>query len=438
MENVLLDVFEEHLNEAGFLWTQWEQALDAPDFSFEESLSLEGRLRAHLDGLVVGDAPVVELLLTPSLDSEDPSLIFSATFALLAAPGNTRPLEALATGLEGPEELRPSIQRAWELSEGESMAQSLKALLARTHANPLAMSLEVLAFHHLTPRADVVEGLLGSADARLLAAASGWLQALPPQRMRTLLARLLRDSRPEVLDAAIEAGLMAGARTAWDRCLEEASANASPSRHQLLLLGLGGDSTSLARLLGLLGEERLLADVLWALGFSGQPAAAEACLAWLEHPRFAPLAGESFSAITGLSLRDDFALEREEAPREEPIPLEEEDLDADLTPRPEDALPIPNPGVVRAWWQHERKGFTAGQRYLRGKPFSMERLLAELELGPMRRRHAHALELALRSRGALRLQTRAFSPRQNRELASMRTGAFRLSSRPLPGLLEGW
>lgn len=435
MEAVLLDVFEEHLSEAAFLWTQWEQTLDAPDFNFEESLSLEGRLRAHLDGLVVGDAPVAELLLTPSLDSEDPSLIFSATFALLAAPGNTRPLEALSAGSE---ELRPPIQRAWELSEGDSMARRLKALLARTNADPLSMSLDVLAFHHLTPMTDVVDGLLGGTDERLLAVASRCLQVLPPQRMRIQLARLLRDSRPEVLDAAIEAGLMAGARSAWDRCLDGASVKASPSRHQLLLLGFGGDSTGLSRLLGLMGEERLRADVLWALGFSGHPAAAEACLEWLEHPRFAPLAGESFSAITGLSLKDGFALEREETPREEPIPLEEEDLDADLTPRPEDALPIPNPGAVRAWWQNERKGFTAGQRYLRGKPFSVERLLSELEVGPMRRRHAHALELALRSRGACRLQTRAFSPRQNRELAALRSGALSLSSRPLPGLLEGW
>ncbi|AKI98839.1 Hypothetical protein AA314_00466 [Archangium gephyra] len=160
-------------------------------------------------------------------------------------------------------------------------------------------------------------------------------------------------------------------------------------------------------------------------------------MGWLEHQELAPLAGEAFSAITGLTLQDAYVLEKREESAQEPLPLEEEDLDADLTPRPEEALPIPHPEAVGAWWRENRGNFTPGQRYLRGRSFSMETLLGELRQGPMRRRHAHALELALRSQGACRLQTRAFTRRQGTELARLRNTAQRLSVRPLSGILGG-
>ncbi|WP_254627626.1 hypothetical protein [Myxococcus sp. CA040A] len=48
---VLVDVWEEHLDEEAFRWTQWERALVAPDFTLEETAKREERLLAHLDAL---------------------------------------------------------------------------------------------------------------------------------------------------------------------------------------------------------------------------------------------------------------------------------------------------------------------------------------------------------------------------------------------------
>jgi uncharacterized protein (TIGR02270 family) len=447
MESILLDVFEEHLNEAAFLWTQWEQALCSPDFNIEETTTIEARLCAHLDGLVIGEAPVAEALLKPSLESEDLSTLFAAAFALLAGAERTQLSGVLALLVSRPPEVHAPILRALQLNERDELAETLQPLLKESDPDRLTLALEALTFHDITSKDTpkdtstkemAVDMLLRHEEEKLLVAALRYLQPLPRHLVRGHLPRLLGDPRPAVRDAAMEAGLMAGVRAAWERCLDVAGQNAAPSRQQLLLLGLSGDSLGTDRLLSLLDVEDLRADVLWALGFSGQIAAAEACLKWLAHQEFAPLAGEAFSAITGLHLQGDHVREKQEEPSQEPLPLEEEDLDANLLPRPEDALPIPRPEAVGAWWHENRRNFTHGQRYLHGVPFTIEALLMELVQGPMRRRHAHALELALRSQGACRLHTRAFTQRQHTELAKLRNTALRLSVRPLPGILGDW
>jgi hypothetical protein len=64
-ELVLWDVVEEHLDEAAFLVGQFERALEHPARLLSElDRYPEGRLRAHVDALAIGGAPVRERLLT--------------------------------------------------------------------------------------------------------------------------------------------------------------------------------------------------------------------------------------------------------------------------------------------------------------------------------------------------------------------------------------
>src|SRR6266487_4537415 len=80
------DVYEEHVDEAGFLWTQWMLANRAADRTIAAvEAGPEERLRAHLDALVIGGAPVRERFLLPALGSGDPEQVFVATAALLGA-----------------------------------------------------------------------------------------------------------------------------------------------------------------------------------------------------------------------------------------------------------------------------------------------------------------------------------------------------------------
>lgn len=151
-------------------------------------------------------------------------------------------------------------------------------------------------------------------------------------------------------------------------------------------------------------------------------AAAGACLEEMRDPDpvVARLAAEAFSGITGLEISGELAAATEPEP-EEPVPLAAEDLADDPVPPPEMALPPPRVEAVAAWWAKAGPDFDPQARYLGGKPFGRDALMAALERGPMRRRYPLALELGIRSRGACRVPVRARGRAQLAALESARS-----------------
>jgi uncharacterized protein (TIGR02270 family) len=194
---------------------------------------------------------------------------------------------------------------------------------------------------------------------------------------QSILPQLLVDPRPGVREAAMMAGLVSGARAAWTACHKVAEEGGVGRRQCLVVVALGGEVQDTEWLVGLLGKPELRPQVLWALGFSGQALAAEACLEWMGDEKSAALAAEAFCAITGLKLEGEYR----KAPPEEAealIPLAQEDLEARLAPGPEASLPLPVREAVAGWWQKAGKGFERGVRYLRGREAGAGELLEAL------------------------------------------------------------
>lgn len=434
MSLLMMDIYEEHLEEASFLWVQWNRALAAPDFNLEEVAALEERLLAHLDGLVVGGEPVARELLLPALDSGDPPRLSAALWALTAEPGIMEPAELMRqvrTAVSG--EGGDAFQRALALNGRPEIGEFLLPLLKEKEPLFQAWAIEVLAARAQLPEGAEKE-FLAHPEAPVVVAMLRGMPLLPRDVAWRELPRLLTDARPEVRDAARWAGMVSGMRPAWDACRAAVDAGTQVEPAALVLLALSGDERDLTRLLACTGVEALRGDSLWALGFSGRVEAAEACLEFMGMKPVAALAGEAFSAITGLKLENAYEETREE---EDSLPPLEEDLARDLEPRPEDALPMPAREAVAAWWKEARKNFARGTRYLRGRVFSMDALLEELEQGPMRRRHMLALEFALRSQGACPLQTRGFTQLQHAGLARARELRGRLPASAFPRVLSG-
>jgi uncharacterized protein (TIGR02270 family) len=144
--------------------------------------------------------------------------------------------------------------------------------------------------------------------------------------------------------------------------------------------------------------------------------AADACLEAMKDEELAKLAGEAFCAIVGLDLVKEGMILPEPPPPDEPVPYEEEDLDADLAAKPDDLLPRPDRSRLAIWWQGQRGRFAPDQRHVGGARADLAALQHLLEHGPTRRRHATAAELAVRSSGRYQVETRAFCPDQQRQM----------------------
>ncbi|QDE86151.1 TIGR02270 family protein [Myxococcus xanthus] len=429
---LMMDVYEEHLGEAAFLWSRWEQSLASPAVDLTIAEAIEERLLAHLDGLTLGGPEVAERLLIPMLEQGAPTEVSSAAFALLAngREGAKHVLERLEA-TEGP--ALTGIQRALELDDSLDPA-ALLPILGASRVDTQAAVLEALVFRRAVPPSALAR-FLSHDDPRLQSAALLGLDGRPEEPARKALLAALDSPEVRVRTAALVSGLVAGLRRAWEKCQKWAAEPSAAGAQARVLLALGGGERDLTRLVELLDVPDLRASTLWALGFSGQVAAADACLAWMgDDRRTAALAGEAFCAITGLQLEGPYAAPLEEL-AEEPLALEEEDLDADLVPRPEDALPLPAPGAVAAWWKQERGRLAPGSRLTRGRPFSVQSLFEALRQEPMRRREVLALELALRSRGQLRLEARALTRRQAASFDRALAAPASISSRRFDALM---
>ncbi|QDE93694.1 hypothetical protein BHS06_34535 [Myxococcus xanthus] len=416
---VLVDVWEEHLDEASFHWEQWERALVAPDFTLTETAEREERLLAHLEGL--GDAAALSLVLRPAFDSEELSRQSAATYALLSLGGLD---ESLARFQGASTEVRAGIRRALELSEAPGLGAQLREVLKRNDLDAQAHALEALVFRQEVPP-EILARFFTHDEPRSRMAALRATKPLPEDAVSRLLPALLDSAHPGIRAAAMEAGLASGVRLAWDACRKAVQRREPGMPEALTLLALGGADADTALLVELLQSPDLRPDVLWALGFSGRVPAVEACLKYLAEPSVARLAGEAFSSMTGLRLEGSYAL----LPRSHPEPSD--DPDASLEPRPEDDLPWPHVAAITAWWSEARKRFDKGARYLLGQPFSGAVLVDALESSPMRRRHVLARELAIRTRGKHVIPTRAFSFRQRVALANARADCAHMRDVPL-------
>ncbi|NVJ05733.1 TIGR02270 family protein [Myxococcus sp. AM001] len=406
--SVRWELLERHLEEAEFLWTQWEHALWSPEHTLSSvAEGDEGRLRAHLDALVLGGRAVATRLLLPALASEEPSRVASATWALLSAEDHDWREPVLRHLEEGPEETQPGILRALELLDRADLHASLLKRLSTLAPALQAGLLRVARIRHLDASA-ALEQLDWEADPAPHAEALRALPFLPrTQTGDARLSRALRHAHPSVSTAALETGLLLGSREAWER------ARGSNARAALLTLAVAGEAKDLAALTARMKDPTADGEVLWALGFSGRLAAADALLPLARDEAQGALALASFAAITGLPLAPPFLVD---APSDEaPAP---EDLHEAL-PSPEVPPAKVDAQAVETWWAQRRGGFTAEQRYLRGAPLTVQALSRALETEPMRRRPSLAWEIALRGGGSRVVEPRQWTQVQRAQAQSL-------------------
>lgn len=443
-ERILWSVLEEHFEDAQYLFLGWEDALDRSDTSLRElAAGPERRFAAHVRGLVHGGMPVVERILFPAIRADGAEEAFderaqraTAALSILAqrVPGTER-LIAAAT-----EELVPEsaahLHRALQLWDAPGSDRALWEASLRTDASSWPAWLRTFAIRGQPADENMVNFCLRGDQASVLAALAVVpdMAASVGDRVHDVLSYFLSSNVSQVRVAALRAGLQVGSHRAWNLCREWFQSPAVPPGiiELIAVVGTAEDHQALIKSVvdGHISEARV-----WALGFSGRPYAAHLCMQLLRHrdERIVRLAFEAFCAITGLPSdnpqvavpelrpgdRDlaepDGEFAAEEAARDAAL---EADAAADLDPGVR-RLPLPKPEAVEAWWADVQGRFDPGRRFLSGRPASPEVVRAVYLDGPSRRRHLLGYEMTLRSRSRVQPSTRAFAPRQLRQLGEL-------------------
>jgi uncharacterized protein (TIGR02270 family) len=438
---ILWDVIDEHLDEAEFGLEQLERVFISPVHTLHEIARYpEERLLAHIDGLVVGGQPVLVQRLVPTLEDTEPSStarITAAALALIQSGSHERLQVALQNPASG---VARAAMRACELGNHAKIAAWARDRLAEPQSpEALAALLEYVAASHLPAPPQLMQ-CLQSDSVLIVRAATHAAMGGDPAHYLAVIEHLLEHADAEARDAAVIAALAWGSQRAWSACERLALDQTAPQSAAMLLYAALGGRAQHDKLAGQLQNPTARRSALFALGHTGNVRLVPLLLEQLtvKDPVEVKLAAQALSTILGIDLQNDSfaapAKPAQAATHLPPVaedaeaqaalpPLEQDDLEADLVPAPEDALPTPDAAAITKFWAEAQARFDSSQRYLGGAPFDLDSALDYLTQTPGRRRQAIATELLVRSTGKLRVNTRLFTTTQHTEIAAARQAA---------------
>jgi len=412
------EIVEENLDEAAFLWGRWESELGSLTRNLDEVWSwTEDRLNGAIDGVLVARDPLFGRLIDRALSAKD--LLFHTLAAHLLTvtpdPAARQRMAQLLCEAEGAN--LAAMLRGIEVSHLDGTFSIVTRVLLKKSPQHCAALARIKSFQRAALGSELATAF--EADAiNVQVAAMRAAAFLPEPAITAWVDRGLSHSSPAMRIAAIESGIRQRQRQAWDAAREVAAEGEAGSAGLLRLLAIFGKAADHRRVYDALSESGSARAAFWGLGHIGTREAAEHCLAAMQDPALARLAGEAYAAITGIDLARERLTAKEPGDAPSLPPFEEEDLDADLVPHREDLWPFPDAAMCAAHWAKVGTAFAPNTRYVRGKPFGLDVLMAAIDKGPMLRRPDYALELYVRTNGACDVETRAAGFVQRRMIAA--------------------
>jgi uncharacterized protein (TIGR02270 family) len=286
--NLLWDIVEENLDEAGFVFGRWEASLSAHDQTLGDvSKWVEERLLGQLDGLRLGAKLGVKTILGPTPQSDVLGTISAAAHVMAASPAGSELL--VTTFLASDGKRLQSLCRGIELSDCANLLTKIESGFKTATPSLRAAQLDMRTFRREDPGPQIA-AVLSSGDPIEQAAAARAVRNVARDGRSTspMLLYGYRVRRLETQRSKQESfwATQPPGSTAWSSCTVRHLA-ASPCCFSRLYLGLYAITRRSwpQRPTTSCGE-------IWALGFAGTTRAAEACLQFLTQDVEPKLAGE--------------------------------------------------------------------------------------------------------------------------------------------------
>lgn len=398
-------VVQQHFDNVDVLRSTRSLLVRAPHVRLHQLQRLDERIAASLDGLAVAGESG-QALCRAALDDPTTGAIFAATVQAIEHRDPAL-LERLLCLCETSASLRPGLVSAFGWQSHEALRGIVRALSDSPVGFRRAVALAACVARRVDPGEILTRAMVDAQttnDAVVAAGRLGRMDLLPD-----CLASMHRSDEPGRHEAA-RAGVLLGDRGDAAAVLCELGVTAGRCQTAAASLALRVLEPQAAAALVRSMPGRGIPDrqVLQAMAAVGDPLFMPAIIERMSEPSLARVAGEAFTAITGVDL-DDAGLAGAAVSSQE----EQEAIDED------DGLPWPDPGKVHAWWTGHAHGFVVSQPCLAGAPPSPAHCLSILKTGFQRQRIAAAEWLCLLQPGTPLFNTAAPAWRQQRWLAQM-------------------
>lgn len=345
---MIRDIVEEHLDEAAYLYTRRQAAQRRVDATAEEVADLGRRLRAHLDGLLVGGAIAWELT-QPALSQANEAQAFVAGIVAMEG-GQPVWLEALVAALNAPtpeafEGLRWScLITAW------SGAPIFHARLLNLESHwARAIGLDGLSLHGKDPGSALDRGM-GSEHPAEVSAALRAASRLRRNDKVTDISRFTASQDPDIAIAALKALARLNPEAARQCCVACLARDVRVAAKAAGVLGGIGNRADVPALVAATRAEdyELARAAVFALGQLGLPECVPALIEILDRPRL--------GGVATLALRE---VCKNRLPNE-PLPVAianaVEGAQQQDDWHPDDELPRADKNAVGVWWNARKAG----------------------------------------------------------------------------------
>jgi len=406
-------VVSQHAEEAAFLWTIRERAIGEPHYRLADLARLDQRVDAHVDGLRVGGSTSWRFCRT-NVDVADggPGEVFALAVLAFSNGDREQMSEALHIGCRSARS-RAGLTSALGWLQYAEISPWIARLLEGRSPMHRMVGIAACAIHRVDA-GPVLEAAVDDSDPTLRARA---LRTIGEMKRTDLLEHASAHLNDEddicrfwaawsLALCGDERGV-GGLRT----YLDQQHACTYSALNLVLRVMTPDESRSL---IGSIAQRDDLAHLaIIGAGMLGDPISIPWLIRKMDSPAVGRLAGEAFSAITGIDLTYTHLDGEQPAPEKSAdLPIEEV-LDLGY----ESNLPWPSRSAVAKWWDEHSGSFVAGHRYISGRRISRESLLEVLVHATQRVRAAAALELALLEKAEPLFEVRARGDRQQRSLA---------------------
>ncbi|WDH32966.1 TIGR02270 family protein [Pseudomonas chlororaphis] len=390
MMPLIMNMIDQHAEEAGFLALLRDQAMRAPHYDLDDVGKLDERIEAHLDGLRIAGLPGLDAVLQ-QLSPHAQGEVFAATVPAFET-GNIAAMATLAEQVRTREGSERFMAAALGWLDWERISPWIERMLASPEPLFRRIGLAACGMHRHDPGPALLAGL-SHADPGVLARAARTAGEL---RRRDLMPAIRAHRQHQEAAPRFWAN-WATAQMGDEEALEplrQFAEQPGEFQYRALCVWLAWQQReySIAWIRQLMqnpGQRRI---GIQAVGLLGDPVSVPWLIQQMSDLPHARVAGEAFSLMTGadLALLD---LELQDLPDFDAGPNDDPE-DSNVAMDPDENLPWPDPRLIAAWWQAHAGDFQAGVGYVLGLQQSESSYRQALVRGQQRQRIAAACGIA--------------------------------------------
>jgi uncharacterized protein (TIGR02270 family) len=415
-------IYQEHIEEASFLYEQRLTLFDDPEITWKDIEDFEDRFEPHIDGLVVGEDLALEVCKQQAREGDFGEL--HAAIRVFCRQNQKELVLQILQELdpEDAEKMRAVSDALKHELPGEWHEEFVQMLLEGDQK--LISILAKLAGYQRLPAGKELLQALQRNNSDSLSTVIWALGRLREKDARTLLSfkNYLQHEDESVRSATALALLRIGELQTINHCLRSAHSENWP----LLPLGLGGGRSTVSDLLKIASKGIANSDCLITLGLLGDISAMDTLLFNLAHNELAESAATVLNLITGAEIYEEVFIP-EEIDEDELFEEELEKFKQGQVPTRPDGQPFgttitrlsQKPEDWQKWWAENKSRFDLGIRYRNGKPYSPACLLENLESekSPRQVRQLAYEELVIRYGVDFPFETDMFVAQQKQAIA---------------------